>query len=773
MFKSKVGKFLCAFFMPLILLYIAFAIVGIYPFGAKTFFSGDLEGQYVYYFSYLHEMLHGNADWAYTFSKTLGGNMTDMISYYLASPFNLIFFFLDESSMPFAVFLLSSLKLGCMSLAFYWFISKKLGEKYSLILFSTMYAMSGYVVCYQFEYMWMDGVILLPFLIYLIEKFDTGKKYRRIYALVLTLGIVTNYYIGYMLCGMCAIYFVVYRLFIQDKMLDFKKGIKVWFRFAFRSVTGGMLSAFILVPTVFALRGAKMGDMSLKQFVDFRLLFSPITAFVQMLPFTYESGQLDRYIPVLYCGTITLICCLLYFVGKDKLKKKIGYLIVLLVLLCSTFFAGINSVWHGFASPTGYPSRFSFMNVFFVLYVGALFLDSCKIVISKKWITPVLGVVLFAEASLNAAFIYSNMNFQSIKAYNENVAESKETEAALDELALENDINFYRIVDGGLNTAWRMNKASVNSYTSCEQVDSRNFLNSLGLGSNNCWNSYYAGNTPELLLPLLSIKYQITDTTKENENDTRVYSGEKVVIYEKEAVLPLGYFVDESIEDVELEGTDCVQILKGIWDAVDNSSKTEIASELEIPENFFEQAGENVTINFPDIKDMIIYLDFDGERILTCEGTKVAEVNQWNKTANILDGSKEYVLENITIAEIREVRLYSFDRDEMTRRVEKNQTRSDLKADINVINGSHIEIQTTNETGKGQNLLFSLPKERRSWKVYIDGEQLSIDALTEGFGNLMMYEVPEGSHTITMEYETRGTKAGIILSILGIVLMLF
>ena len=64
-------------------LYIAMEI---HPFGNGTVLVLDLNGQYVYFFEALRNMVYGEGSLLYTFFRGLGGEFMGMYAYYLASP---------------------------------------------------------------------------------------------------------------------------------------------------------------------------------------------------------------------------------------------------------------------------------------------------------------------------------------------------------------------------------------------------------------------------------------------------------------------------------------------------------------------------------------------------------------------------------------------------------------------------------------------------------------------------------------------------------------
>ena len=77
--------YLIAFFIPVALTYLAYALFGISPFGEESVLCLDLNGQYVYYFESLRDAFWGDGSIFYNWSRNLSGNFMGIIGYYLAS----------------------------------------------------------------------------------------------------------------------------------------------------------------------------------------------------------------------------------------------------------------------------------------------------------------------------------------------------------------------------------------------------------------------------------------------------------------------------------------------------------------------------------------------------------------------------------------------------------------------------------------------------------------------------------------------------------------
>ena len=65
--------------------------------------------------------------------------------------------------------------------------------------------------------MWMDGMMLLPLVALGIEEIILKGKYK-LYMIVLFMVVVSNYYIGYMICIFSVVYFF-YKSIIYKKLV--------------------------------------------------------------------------------------------------------------------------------------------------------------------------------------------------------------------------------------------------------------------------------------------------------------------------------------------------------------------------------------------------------------------------------------------------------------------------------------------------------------------------------------------------------------------------
>lgn len=296
----------------------------------------------------------------------MGYSFYSLFSYYLSSPFNfLILLFMQFLYVNEAVTLVVLLKIRLTGAFMAWYVlKKKPGQELTAVCTGCMYALSNYVLGYYSNLMWLDCVMLLPVFAWTIERLvQTG--HWRIYAVVLGYCILSNYYMGFILCVFSVLYFIA---------VYFEAGIskgrwwKCWMKFSGASLLGGGTAAVILVPAVLSIAkttAAKQVGLSgtgetygnLWEQLD-RLMFDS---------FPYATSG-DQAAINLYCGCAALLFTAAFFINRRICWKQKAAMAVLLIFYFAGFhFQTLNLILHGLHKPVGMPNRFAFVFVFLLL----------------------------------------------------------------------------------------------------------------------------------------------------------------------------------------------------------------------------------------------------------------------------------------------------------------------------------------------------------------------------------------------------------------------
>lgn len=363
--------YFAAFFIPVIIMYVSYAIFGIYPFGEESVLVLDLNGQYVYYFEALRDAFWGEESILYNWSRNLSGGYAGIIGYYLASPFTLIVMLLPRTMLLGSLLIMILAKVGTASVAFSYYLQKSKGmNPFQSMLFSTLYALCAYGVIQAMNPMWLDGVVMLPFVALGVEYLiNDGRKLN--FIIPLAIMFVANFYIGYIIGIFTFLYFIFYLFAGRDKSIKKFRSedyLKTTGRFVLSTGIALLLSLFMILPVYKALQLGKF-DFTEPDF-SFATQFDPLNFFTQLLPAQYDSVNVQG-LPEIYCGLITVVLLPIFYANKKiDLSKKIGYTALLTVLYLCMYIRPLDMVWHGFQMPNWLPFRYSF-TVSFVLLLMA------------------------------------------------------------------------------------------------------------------------------------------------------------------------------------------------------------------------------------------------------------------------------------------------------------------------------------------------------------------------------------------------------------------
>ena len=326
--KRKLPLLAGSFLLPFFLLLALYALIGVAPFGDRMLLIADGKGQYLSFFALYQDIFAGRADPFYSFGKLLGGPVSGLFAYYLASPFNLLLLLFPKEEIALGVNWMILLKLSACGLSMGLYLKHTRGLRPSGLLFTTAYAFCGFNTAYAWCVIWLDAVLLLPLVALGIERLWREAR-PLLYILSLGLGIVCCFYTGYMLCAFSVLY-LLWKLLCETESLRRLPWRKL-LRFAFASLLAGGIAAWLLLPGYLALSGGV-----------------PVTPYESLARLTYPAAK--RILAWLLPGTgdrlvLPVLCVLaLLFAAAAaglalalfKLRKKAA---LCTAALCLGFFA--------------------------------------------------------------------------------------------------------------------------------------------------------------------------------------------------------------------------------------------------------------------------------------------------------------------------------------------------------------------------------------------------------------------------------------------------
>ena len=386
------------FFIPFFLTFLAYTMIGTFPFGPNSVLVLDLNAQYVYFFNALRDAVYGNGSLLYSFSRAMGGEFFGMYAYYLASPLSYIVCLFPRGAITEALYLILAIKTGLLGLSFGRFLKKTQKTKpLHTVILAAIYAFSGYATAYQSHTMWIDALYLLP----LIATGMHALIYERrtvLFTLSLAATMIFNYYIGYMTCIFVLFYFFAL-YFSKSRTERNPSGERAHFlrsltRIGTASLVGIAIAAFMIIPAYYSLTFGK--DTFSTPHYDMMSMYPMLDIFGKLLVASYDTLS-PAGLPFLYSGTIALFLLPLFFLSKRiAIREKVAYAAMLLLFL---FFATIRAtdlVFHGFQAPNWMNCRYSFVFTFLILTAAARFLTVAKKSEVKSKTVIGIGAVIVA-----------------------------------------------------------------------------------------------------------------------------------------------------------------------------------------------------------------------------------------------------------------------------------------------------------------------------------------------------------------------------------------
>ena len=589
--------------------YLSFAIVAVVmlvvciaekiaPFGENSLTLVDSVHQYLPFFSELRDKLLYEGSLLYTWNVALGSNFVSLAAYYLMSPFNLILLVFGKEQIAAVTCFLMCLKIALTAVAMVHFLSWKDGEKkrsFLIVAVSVAYALSNYVIGYNWNTMWLDCIMIFPLIMLGFGRMLESRD-PKMYVLSLFYALYCNYYIGYIICLFLVLWFFVY----EHK--TFKRFLANGVRFAVYSLISGGMAAFILLPAYYGIMATAAGDMALPKGTWYGNIFVMLR---QLLVFTKPiTNQIYDGGVNLYCGMLAVLAVFLYLFVKEHPWQKIKKYALLALLLISFNHQTLNYIWHGMHDQYGIPNRFSFVFIFVllmmtydaarriteidicfvissVLLAGA-FVFACKqqagetigkyalpaslvlLVLygtacclrSRKKIThatyiAAIGSVCLVELVANAAYGFMDNGYCHYKKYYETSPQVTDANARVGELAQEEQAGFYRselmkytVLD---EASWH-NMPSVSTFNSTVLGSVVTAMGRLGFytGANEF---LYRGYTP-FTNAIFNIRYLLERPGDLNNFDyTYKETVDNVSIYETPYPTSIGFAVSSNVKD--------------------------------------------------------------------------------------------------------------------------------------------------------------------------------------------------------------------------------
>ncbi len=811
------------------ILYLIYMIIcKIHPFGEYSLFRSDVKGQYFEYWIYMKNAFMGKDSFIYSFTKSIGGNVFGIWAYYLLSPYNILFLISKPESYIDIFTLMTYLKILSASLALYAFSKYKTQNNQIKIFSSIAYSLMGYVVAYQMNIMWLDGVILLPIIAIGVIKIIKENKFNT-YIISLALALITNFYIGFEIFLFICMYFI-YELILSEE----KNKFKTILRFALYTAISIGIASIVIVTTYFVIKGGKGAGLAIAKSDILKRNFK----FIEFLPKFLIGSETKSQIygngtPIAYCGILTLVLAEIFLLSqKIKVKEKILTIVFIVIIILIMNNKLLNLIFHGLKETTGYPYRYAFCLSFlliltalrtgnyikeievpklviiflinlligiFMLMQNYKFIETQYITISmiiaatyivtilidkKINIMPIIGLLLCIELLINYTFTFKELEDDEAKinTYMSSYAEFKNPVKEI----IDNDKEFYRMEKTSnfyLNDSIMLNYKGISHSSSTFDKNVSDLLKKIGYSYYMDWPSYGRGNTI-ITDMLFNIKYKISNYEDEEYfKNERTYGKHHLLKNEKH--LPLGFTSDGYIKKIE-ESKSPFEMQNKILNNLTNSNekyfKDVQVREIKynninkISDNEYQRKDESSNIELKidesDNKNLYFYIDTNYE--LDNPAFKIYVNDGFYD--DYAGAAKNGILNINNKNKVNNIKIYFMTNEKID--IKKIQIKAiDQKAfetAYTKIHQSASDIKYKNETltmdvnaNKDGYLNIMIPNEY-SWQIKIDGKETKQLSDSE----FITVKINQGQHKIVMQYKLKGRKIGILLLVLSVIALI-
>ncbi len=343
--------------------------------GKYSMLHSDCYHQYFPFFKAFRKALLSGQSLLFTWDVGMGTDYLGLISYYLASPLNLLSVLVPEGWVLGYFSLLMPVKLSLASLFFAIFLKNVFHkDDFSLCLFGAFYALCAWSLGYQWNIMWLDTFALLPLVILGMHCLLRQRKFV-LYTLALFISVWSSYYIGFFVCIFVLLSFICYEICRWTNIRRFFADLM--YMALFSTLAIGM-TAVLSIPALSALQSTQSSVNTFPE--GFKLNIADENTWLGLIDAMRQvAGQMNgglvptfkEGLPNLYCGVGSSVLALLFLTCRQvKLRDKLCSVGLLLFFNISFVVRQLDFIWHGFHFPNMIPYRFSFLYSFVVLYMA-------------------------------------------------------------------------------------------------------------------------------------------------------------------------------------------------------------------------------------------------------------------------------------------------------------------------------------------------------------------------------------------------------------------
>ena len=342
---------------------------GMFPGGKHVFMQSDMYYQYLHTINmFLRKLVH-NQSLDYSFDFGLGMPTESIYAGYSLSPFNILF--LCISDFDTAAFVVTIVKISLAAGAFSFLTTRLLKvEETGYAVFSCFYALGGYSVNFSSCIVFLDGLYVLPVLIYALYRFVHKGRWRMLSFVYMYIFIV-QIYSGYIIGIFSALIFII--MILQTYWGKMKQGARYIGKYTVCVMIAFLLSACVILPEISGIIKYSQADLETFMGVKTRLSDVICSFFLGNMVGIYNTS------PAVYSGVAAFILVPVFFLQREIDRKyKIGIGAIIAFLLACTLWGPAYLFMHGFNNPDGHAYRFSYFWTFVIVYTAVWAYKMCK-----------------------------------------------------------------------------------------------------------------------------------------------------------------------------------------------------------------------------------------------------------------------------------------------------------------------------------------------------------------------------------------------------------
>lgn len=385
-----------SFLLPVVIMVLGLLALHAVPFGEKHSIAISDGQWYVNGLMSFRRLLRGDGSWLYSL-RSIGSNNWSSLSWGGIAIFKFLAVFATYENVVELSTWISVLSMALCGLTMYLLLAGLRGHRPDNLIFSTSYALIGFLVVNCYQILFMIGPQMLPLMVLGLLRLLWGRS-PLLYILSLAVCIFLNFYFGLMLCIASVLIFLAY-LYAEKDQLKGRLG-RVFLRYAVSSLIAGLLAAPMWLPALKAFTG---GDGRMDQTTASEFQFKENMPFLQIFSKLFTGAnsvsELVNGLPNIFCGILTVALVILYFMNKAvPLRRRRAVGAILSFYLLTFYITAFTLAMHGGTHTNWFPYRYSFVFSFLLICVAAeelRFLPELTIAETKK-----CGVVLLIAALL-------------------------------------------------------------------------------------------------------------------------------------------------------------------------------------------------------------------------------------------------------------------------------------------------------------------------------------------------------------------------------------